>query len=70
MVLRSCSRLAPDGRQKRVVSSGIMIFGAITAAAGSIRAFPLLGGAMLVGGAAWIVFISLFNVLILNHAPE
>ena len=25
---------------------------------------------MLVGGAAWIVFISLFNVLILNHAPE
>jgi MFS family permease len=53
-----------------VVSSGIMIFGAITAAAGSIRAFPLLGGAMLVGGAAWIVFISLFNVLILNHAPE
>jgi hypothetical protein len=25
---------------------------------------------MLAGGAAWIVFISLFNVLILNHAPE
>ena len=25
---------------------------------------------MLVGGAAWIVFISLFNVLILNHTPD
>jgi MFS family permease len=53
-----------------VVSSGVMIFGAITAAVGGVRALPLLGGAMLVGGAAWIVFISLFNVLILNHAPE
>src|SRR3984885_7988047 len=46
-----------------------MIFGATTAAVGGVRALPLLGGAMLVGGAAWIVFISLFNVLILNHAP-
>jgi hypothetical protein len=31
---------------------------------------PVLGVAMLAGGASWIVFISLFNVLILNHAPE
>jgi MFS family permease len=53
-----------------VVSSGILIFGVMTAAAGSIRLLPLLGTAMLVAGAAWIVFISLFNVLILNHAPE
>jgi MFS family permease len=53
-----------------VVSSGILIFGAITVAVGSIHALPILGAAMLVGGAAWIVFISLFNVLILNHAPE
>jgi MFS family permease len=53
-----------------VVSSGVLIFGAVTAAVGSIHALPILGLAMLVGGAAWIVFISLFNVLILNHAPE
>jgi predicted MFS family arabinose efflux permease len=53
-----------------VVSSGILIFGAITVAVGRIHALPILGAAMLVGGAAWIVFISLFNVLILNHAPE
>jgi MFS family permease len=53
-----------------VVISGILIFGAITAAVGSIHALPMLGTAMLVGGAAWIVFISLFNVLILHHAPD
>jgi MFS family permease len=53
-----------------VVSSGILIFGVVTAAVGSIHALPILAAAMLVGGAAWIVFISLFNVLILNHAPE
>jgi MFS family permease len=53
-----------------VVSSGILIFGLVTVAVGSIRALPILGAAMLVGGATWIVFISLFNVLILNHAPE
>ena len=53
-----------------VVSSGILIFGMVTAAVGSIHALPILAAAMLVGGAAWIVFISLFNVLILNHAPE
>jgi MFS family permease len=53
-----------------VVSSGILIFGVVTVAVGSIRALPILAAAMLAGGAAWIVFISLFNVLILNHAPE
>ena len=31
---------------------------------------PILGAVMLVGGGAWIVFISLFNVLILNHTPD
>jgi MFS family permease len=53
-----------------VVSSGILVFGLVTVALGSIRALPVLGVAMLAGGASWIVFISLFNVLILNHAPE
>ena len=53
-----------------VVSGGVMVFGAITVAAGSIHALPILGAAMLIGGAAWIVFISLFNVLVLNHTPE
>jgi len=37
---------------------------------GSFRALPILAVVMLVGGASWIVFISLFNVLILNHTPD
>jgi MFS family permease len=53
-----------------VVSGGILIFGVMTVAVGSFRALPMLGAVMLVGGAAWIVFISLFNVLILNHTPD
>jgi MFS family permease len=53
-----------------VVSGGTLIFGLTTIATGSVHALPLLGAVMLVGGAAWIVFISLFNVLILNHTPD
>jgi MFS family permease len=53
-----------------VVSGGVIIFGLMTVATGSFRSLPLLGAVMLVGGAAWIVFISLFNVLILNHTPD
>ena len=39
-------------------------------AAGSFRAVPLLSVVMLIGGAAWISFISLFNVQILNQTPD
>jgi hypothetical protein len=39
-------------------------------ATGNFRALPTLCIVMLVGGAAWILFISLFNVLILNYAPD
>ncbi len=53
-----------------VVSSGVLLFGLATMATASVRALPVLGAVMLVGGAAWIVFISLFNVLVLGHAPD
>ena len=53
-----------------VVSGGTLIFGVMTAAAGFFHGLPMLGAVMLAGGAAWIVFISLFNVLILNHTPD
>jgi len=39
-------------------------------AAGSLRVLPILSAAMLIGGAAWISFISLFNVQVLNQAPD
>jgi len=53
-----------------VVSGGTLIFGLMSIATGSVHALPLLAAVMLVAGAAWIVFISLFNVLILNHTPD
>jgi MFS family permease len=53
-----------------VVSGGVLIFGLATLAAGVLRLLTTLGVSMLIGGAAWILFISLFNVLILTHTPD
>ena len=53
-----------------IVSVGITIFGLTTITAGSLRDLPPLGAIMLIGGAAWISFISLFNVQVLNQAPD
>lgn len=53
-----------------VVSSGVAIFGVTMLAASWLRALPALCAVMLVAGSAWIMFISLMNVLILNHAPD
>ena len=53
-----------------VVSGGVAIFGISTLAAGSLRSLPALSGVLLLAGSAWIVFLSLFNVLVLNHAPD
>ena len=53
-----------------VVSAGIAIFGLMAIATGAVRALLPLSAIMLVGGAAWISFISLFNVQVLNQAPD
>jgi MFS family permease len=53
-----------------IVSVGIGIFGLTTIAAGALGSLPPLGAVMLIGGAAWISFISLFNVQILNQTPD
>jgi MFS family permease len=53
-----------------VGSAGVTIYGLATLAAGVIRPFPALCMAMFVAGAAWIMFISLINVFILNNAPD
>jgi MFS family permease len=53
-----------------IVSSGVLVFGLGTMAAGLIHRLLMLGASMLVAGAAWIVFISLFNVIVLNLAPD
>ena len=53
-----------------IVSVGIAIFGLATIAAGTLHGLVPLGGVLLIGGAAWISFISLFNVQVLNQAPD
>jgi MFS family permease len=53
-----------------VVSGGIAIFGLTTMLAGTLHALLPVGAAMLIGGGAWISFISLFNVQVLNQAPD
>jgi MFS family permease len=53
-----------------VVSSGVLVFGLSTIVAGTVHRLPALAASMLVAGAAWIVFISLFNVIVLNLAPD
>jgi hypothetical protein len=53
-----------------IVSAGIAIFGVTTIGAGAPGALSPLGVLMLIGGAAWISFISLFNVQVLNQTPD
>jgi MFS family permease len=53
-----------------IVSAGIAIFGLTTIRAGALGALSPLGALMLIGGAAWISFISLFNVQVLNQTPD
>lgn len=53
-----------------VVSVGVAIYGLATVAASTFKVLSALCAATFVAGAAWIMFISLVNVLILNHAPD
>ena len=54
----------------QIVSVGIATFSLTTIAAGMLPSLIVLGAVMLAGGAAWVSFISLFNVQILNQAPD
>ena len=53
-----------------VISSGIAMFGFAVIAAGIFRAILSIAPVMLVAGAAWVSFMSLFNVQLLNRAPD
>jgi MFS family permease len=46
------------------------VFGAVVLATGTLRSLAVLCVLMSLGGAAWIVFMSLFNTLIQNLAPD
>jgi hypothetical protein len=53
-----------------VASGGVAILGLMTVAVGYLHALTLLAAAMLVAGAAWIVFISLVSALMQSLAPD
>lgn len=53
-----------------VASGGVVILGLTTIAAGALHELPLLSVVMLIGGAAWIIFISLLSALVQRLAPD
>src|SRR5580698_6881784 len=53
-----------------VVSAGVVILGLVMAAIGGLRSLSTLAAVMLIGGAAWVIFISLINALVQNLAPD
>jgi MFS family permease len=52
------------------VSTGVVSLGLVILAMSGLHTLSTLAAIMLVGGAAWIVFISLINALVQNLAPD
>ncbi len=53
-----------------VVSAGVAILGLVIVATGGLHRLSTLAPLMLIGGAAWVTFISLINALVQNLAPD
>ncbi len=53
-----------------VVSTGVAILGLVIVAMSGLHRLATLGPVMLIGGAAWVLFISLINALVQNLAPD
>jgi MFS family permease len=53
-----------------VVSTAVVILGAACVATGGLHRLSTLAPVMLIGGAAWITFISLISALVQNLAPD
>jgi MFS family permease len=53
-----------------IVSTGVVSLGLVILAMSGLHTLSTLAAIMLVGGAAWIVFISLINALVQNLAPD
>jgi MFS family permease len=53
-----------------IVSTGVVTLGLVILAISGLHRLSTLAGVMLVGGAAWIIFISLINALVQNLAPD
>jgi MFS family permease len=53
-----------------VVSAGVAIVGIILVATSALHRLISLGPVLLIGGAAWIIFVSLISALVQNLAPD
>ncbi len=53
-----------------IVSTGIVSLGLVILAMSGLHRLSALAGVMLIGGAAWVIFISLINALVQNLAPD
>src|SRR3984957_3694370 len=53
-----------------VVSAGVMILGSVIVTMSALHRLSTLAPVMLIGGAVWVVFISLINALVQNLAPD
>jgi MFS family permease len=53
-----------------IVSTGVAILGLVIVAMSGLHTFVTLAPLMLVGGAAWVLFISLISALVQNLAPD
>jgi MFS family permease len=53
-----------------VVSAGVAVLGLVIAAMSTLHSVRSLAPVMLIGGASWVVFISLVNTLVYNLAPD
>jgi MFS family permease len=52
------------------VSTGVVSLGLVILAMSGLHRLSTLAAVMLVGGAAWVIFISLINALVQNLAPD
>jgi MFS family permease len=53
-----------------VVSAGVVTLGLVMVAIDGLYHLSALAAVMLIGGAAWVIFISLINALVQNLAPD
>ena len=53
-----------------IVSTGVVSLGLVILAMSALHKLSTLAAIMLVGGAAWVIFISLINALVQNLAPD
>jgi len=57
-------------RTETVVSTGVSILGLVILTSSGLHRLSTLAPLMLIGGAAWVLFISLINALVQSLAPD